>query len=272
MAESDDEDDSPQDRGRTDAAAAWRRDLALAAAFLTRLPVAPVPPDADEARRALRAYPVVGAGVGLTAGAALAAALGLGLPPAAAAVVAVAAQIVLTGALHEDGLADVADGLGPADRARRLDVMRDSRTGTFGVLALVLGTGARIAAVAALAEAGAGLAAGALVAAGAASRSVFPVLLRRLPAARDDGLGRSVGRPDGGVATTALALGGAIAWLSGGVFAAPAALAAAAAATAGFALLARRAFGGQTGDVLGAAQQIAETTVLLALAATRGDG
>ncbi|MEQ8966080.1 MAG: adenosylcobinamide-GDP ribazoletransferase, partial [Azospirillaceae bacterium] len=151
MSESDEE--SRADGGRLGGGegAAWRRDLALAASFLTRLPIAPAVPDAAEARRSFRAYPLVGAGIGLAAGAVLALALGVGLPPAAAAIVAVAVQIALTGGLHEDGLADLADGLGPADRARRLEVMRDSRIGTFGVLALILGVGARIAAVAALA-------------------------------------------------------------------------------------------------------------------------
>ncbi|MEL6316326.1 MAG: adenosylcobinamide-GDP ribazoletransferase, partial [Pseudomonadota bacterium] len=128
-------------------------DLAAAAALLTR---APVPVDhAHAGRRGARAawaWPVVGAALGGAAAAALAGGLALGLPPGPAAAAALAALVLATGALHEDGLADLADGLGGGrDRARALEIMRDSRIGAFGAAALLLAFLARWSALAALA-------------------------------------------------------------------------------------------------------------------------
>ena len=95
------------------------------------------------------AWPLAGMAVGLLGAAAGGLVLWLGVAPAAAAAIAIAAQIFATGALHEDGLADSADGLwGGWDKARRLAIMKDSRIGTYGVLALVLVTLLLILAVA----------------------------------------------------------------------------------------------------------------------------
>ncbi len=240
------------------------RDLHLAAAFLTRVPL----PDlgvlpAGALAAAMRAFPLVGGMVGLAAGLVFLAAHG-SLPPLVAAIVAVAAGTVLTGGLHEDGLADAADGLGArGGRERRLEVMRDSRSGAYGVLALVVAVGLKAAALAAAPTGLAGL--GALVAAGALSRAVIPAAMQVMPPARSDGLGAGAGVPDASMAALAAVLG-LMLCAAGLAWAAPAAIVAAAAAAALMVVAARRAFGGYTGDVLGAVQQAAETAILVAAA------
>ncbi|MEM8957432.1 MAG: adenosylcobinamide-GDP ribazoletransferase [Pseudomonadota bacterium] len=233
---------------------------------MTRLPV---PVNGTEAKKrgaaAAWAWPLAGAVVGALAGLLLWAALWLGLPPLAAGLLAVGAQIVLTGALHEDGLADSADGLwGGWTRDRRLEIMRDSRIGSYGVLALILSVGLRAAACAAL-PAGP-LAVAALAGTGAASRAAMAGVMAGLPPARTDGLSVSTGRPSAATALTALAAALALALI---VLPIGTALAAVAACCAGAGLVAGIAsakIGGQTGDILGAAQQIAEIAALLALA------
>ena len=247
----------------SDFAGRWD-ELRLALGFLTCLPViapAEIPPGA--LAQGSWAFPVVGTAIGLLGAGAYALAAALGLPPLAAALSALAVTAVMTGALHEDGLADSADGLfGGADRAQRLAIMRDSRSGTYGVLALVLTVGLRAAALAALGDAG--RVAAALVAAHAAARGGFPLLLRALDPARADGLGATAGRPEAGLAWGAAALGGAIALIALGLGAGIVALIVTGAAMALVAGLARRRIGGYTGDILGAAEQVGEIVMLLA--------
>lgn len=239
-------------------------ELHLAATFLTRVPLPDcglLPP--GSLARSMRVFPLVGAGIGLGAGLVFALAHAV-LPPLAAALVAVLAGVLLTGALHEDGLADTADGLGArGGRDQRLAVMRDSRSGAYGVLALVFSIGLRAAALAAAPSALAGL--GALVAAAAWSRALIPAAMQIMPPARADGLGAGAGLPDSTIAATAAMLGIALA-LAGLGLAAPLAVLAALAAAWGVVVLARRQLGGFTGDVLGAIQQCAEAAMLLAAA------
>ena len=117
---------------------------------------------------------------------------------------AIAALACATGALHEDGLADFADGLGGASRARRLEIMRDPRVGSFGVIALVLALLARAGALAALAgPAEVGVA---LIAAAALSRALLPPAMLALPQARGDGLAVQAGRPHPARVAAALAI------------------------------------------------------------------
>ncbi|HEV7371564.1 adenosylcobinamide-GDP ribazoletransferase [Arenibaculum sp.] len=240
-------------------------EIAAAAIFLTRLPIrwpGEMPPDLHP--RSLAWYPLVGAALGLAAGVALVLCAWAGLPAPLAALVAVAALVALTGALHEDGLADVADGFGGGrDRAAKLAIMRDSRVGTYGVLALGFGQAIRVVALAAMPGPAAAVAA--LVAAGALSRAVVPAVYAYLPPARADGLAATLPPPPGGRVVAALALGAALAGLALGAAALPA-IAAALLAAMALALLAERQIGGRTGDVLGAGQQVAEIAVLLVLA------
>lgn len=245
----------------------WRRcshDLALATSFLTVLPTPRVPAGPGGLARAAYAFPVVGGYVGTLAAVVCATMTGVGLPDALAAGVAILALVAISGGLHEDGLADSADALGAGgDRARALIIMRDSRLGSYGGLALIFSVGLRWAALASLP---AGAAPAALIAATVASRWLL-VHLMRIPPARSDGLGASAGTPGTEATLAALAIAWVLVLLALPWGAAVAALVAAMLAAAAVAWLARRRLGGQTGDVLGAGCQVAETGFLLALAA-----
>ena len=215
--------------------------------------------------QSMPAFPLVGAAVGLAAGA-LYVLISTLLPHWAAALVAVGALIAVTGALHEDGLADFADGLGArGDTDRRLDAMRDSHTGVFGVLALILSVLLRAAVLSAAPSAVAAL--GVMVAAGALSRASFPAVMLLLPPARADGLGAGAGQPDRTIALQAAVVAAPFAAMGLGFGGAIAGFLAVAAAAALIAAVAKRAIGGYTGDVLGAAQQAGEIAVLLVAAA-----
>jgi len=246
--------------------AAWRRDLTVAAAFLTRLPLRLAETDGMPAlARAAHCFPLVGFAVGLLGGIVYALALGLSLPALLAAALAAAATVVATGALHEDGLADTADGFGAGgDRERKLAIMRDSRIGTYGVIALVLALTMRIAAIAAFADGEEGIAA--LIACQAMSRAFMAAAMHYEPLARGDGLAASAGRPTQSTMAWALGLGALITVLLAGLDGI-AALAAGAAVAWIVAAVARRQIGGITGDVLGAVQQATEIAMLLALVA-----
>jgi adenosylcobinamide-GDP ribazoletransferase len=244
------------------------RDCKVALAFLTRLPMREEPPwGAADLAASVPWFPMVGAAIGLAGGLAYGLAVWLGLPPLPAAAVALVATIWATGALHEDGLADVADGLGGGrTREDKLAIMRDPRIGSYGALALVLAVLARAGAIAAVAEPSA--VAAALVAAGAGSRATLPAVMAALPPARLDGLAASAGRPHPLRAAAAFLIAALLALiLLGG--AAPAALTAGALGALAVALLARRQIGGYTGDVLGAIQQLAEIGVLFGVLAAR---
>jgi adenosylcobinamide-GDP ribazoletransferase len=240
--------------------------LLLAVQFLTRLPTGD--PGFTPARMAAspRYYPLVGALVGAL-GALVLLAAGAALPWPVAVLASTAATVALTGALHEDGLADTFDGLGGATRERSLAIMRDSRLGSFGALALGLTLAAKVAALAALPAA---LAAAALVAGHGASRlsSVAVVATSRYL------------RPAGAAGFTAEGIGAgglALAAATGGLcllgLAAVAGLAAAGAAlglVAGHALARvsfERRLRGYTGDCLGAVQQLSELGLYLGLVA-----
>ncbi len=239
--------------------------LHLAAAFLTRLPWPDPPYGPGGLAPAMAAFAPVGAGIGAAAGLVFLAAHAM-LPPLAASGLALLAAALLTGGLHEDGLADFADGLGARGGiARRLEVMRDSHIGAFGALALLFAVLLRASALAAAPSGLAGL--GALAAAGALSRTAIPAILQILPPARPDGLGAAAGIPDASTAALAVVLAGLVALAGLGPKGALTAVMVAALAAGLVAWLARRTLGGFTGDVLGAVVQAAETAVLLAAAA-----
>lgn len=240
----------------------WLAAPAVAAMFLTRLPVrAPTMPLADAAA----AFPLAGLLVGALGGGGYWLATLIGLPPLASALIALAATATVTGALHEDGLADAADGLAGRSPQQSIDIMRDSRTGGYGVLAMVFSVGLRAAALSALADPFIVLAA--MAGAGAVSRAAMPPVMRSLPRASESGLGASAGRPAALDSWAGVGLASVMALILLGPVAAFAGIMAAAIATITVAALARRRLGGYTGDVLGAVQQMAEIAALLALAA-----
>jgi adenosylcobinamide-GDP ribazoletransferase len=241
-------------------------DCKVALAFLTRTPVRPERQwlEADLAA-SVPWFPVIGAAIGLGGALANALAVWFGLPPLAAAAVALAASILLTGALHEDGLADVADGFGGGEtRDDKLAIMRDPRIGSYGALALFLALLARAGAIAGLGDPAQVVAA--LITAGAASRAAVAAVMTALPQARTDGLAANAGRPHPLRAAAAVLLAALIALLLLGQAALAALLAGALGALA-IALLARRQIGGYTGDVLGAVQQLSEIGLLLGMLA-----
>ncbi|RXF75391.1 adenosylcobinamide-GDP ribazoletransferase [Hansschlegelia zhihuaiae] len=245
--------------------------VADAVRFFTRLPAPQAWGAAEAARRndgVAIAAPAAGALVGLGAAAALTASLAIGLPALPAASFAAAAAPLLSGALHLDGLADVADGFGGGKtREAKLAIMRDSRLGSYGGVALALALLIRASLVAALVErTGADGAALGLIAAAALARPLAFLPATVLPPARPDGLGRSA-NPRKGAVVVGAALGVAAAILLGGAAAGLAAAALACGAAAAVSAIAHRQIGGQTGDVCGAAAEAAEIAALAGLVA-----
>lgn len=238
------------------------RDLIRAAQLLTRLPV----PGGDGTRgaEAAWAWPLIGAvvalgqiGVGLVA-------LNIGLPSSVAAGLAIAAGLLMTGGLHEDGLADCADGFwGGMTRARRLEILKDSRIGAYGVLGLIVTMGLRWALYATLlASAPLTLLAGAMI-----SRAGMAAVMASLPFARDGGLAAHVGKPPRWAVWGGIAVAGIGTVLTAGLVAGITASLIAATTIVIIARVAKAKIGGQTGDVLGAAQVAGEISALAACAA-----
>ena len=247
----------------------WLDDLKTAIAFLTRLPM----PHRDgsvraDFARAQRVFPVVGAAIGGAVGLVCLLLRLVNVPDLAAAALALGAGAILTGALHEDGLADVGDGFGGGnDAAAKLAIMRDSRLGTYGALLLLVSFAAKFSALAAIPD---HYVIQSLIAAHALARGVLPAMSMSLPFARHDGLARDAGQPDFAIVAAAAIIALIIALLSlswGNAFWAAILTALSA---AGMAWLAKRQIGGQTGDVLGATEQIVETAILVLLAARLG--
>jgi adenosylcobinamide-GDP ribazoletransferase len=243
------------------------RELKVALSFSTRLPVRHAAPvSGADVARASWALPIAGALVGAIGALVYCLAATAALPAFPAAALAVAATVLATGALHEDGLADVADGFGGgATRERKLEIMRDSRLGTYGACALVLSLLLRISAIADITQPA--LVAAALLAAHIGARAVMPAVMWFVPPAKPDGLAASAGLPPVAGVLMAAVLG-AIA-LGIGLGPGPGAIAILV-TLAGAALVARLSIaqiGGQTGDVLGAVEQVSE--ILILLVATR---
>lgn len=241
--------------------------------FLTVLPVASSP-DAmapDWLVRALKYFPVVGVLIGLLSTVTLLVA-GYFWNDFLAALLAVAASMAVTGALHEDGVADTADAFGGGRSVeQRLEIMKDSRIGTYGAVALVLSFAIRAAAVAAIARAAPPLAAAlSLPAVAAVSRGAIAWHWQRLPPAKADGIAASSGRPAEGAMQAALAaaclLAALLLWPGLGLLPLVCCLLAAGLAAVAFTVFIRRRLAGHTGDTLGATQQICEMAAVCALA------
>ena len=240
----------------------WWRESRVALAFLTRLPV-PLDDIKDVALgRAARGFPVAGVIVGLAGGLVYAVADVFALPAAVSALLAVGALVLLTGGLHEDGLADTADGVGGGrDREHALAIMRDSRIGSYGVIALAFALALRVSCVAAVAEAE--LVMLALIAASAGSRAMLPVVMFYFPAARRDGLSHAAGAPVRRAMLEGLALAGVLALVTLGFAGLLLGVLLVCGLVWGLVRFLVQRLGGQTGDVLGAAQQTAEIALLI---------
>lgn len=239
------------------------QDIMAASMILTRIPVTYEFETEPDTKRSYWAFPIIGVGVAAIPGAIGALLVTAGIPPLASAMLALGGIMILTGGLHQDGLADVADGLGGRDPSHRLRIMRDSATGSFGTLALLIFT---MTAAVYLADLGSNSPWGmlhALVASAALSRAMM-ALQRVMRSPPDEtGLAHLTGQPDMIVAATSLLLGLLLAIVFTGISAAIAGFLAGVAVTLALGWFLERWIGGVNGDGLGATQQISETAILM---------
>jgi adenosylcobinamide-GDP ribazoletransferase len=248
-------------------------ELVHALKFLTRLPIpfsrTMNPPPLHDT---MRMFSVAGAAIGLFIAAVLLAGQQLHLPAMLTSLLAIAAGTVVTGALHEDGLADTADGLGGGKtRERRLDIMRDSRIGSYGTLSLIVAVGARASCYATLLTMAPVALTLVVVACQSFSRALMVDLLWATPPARSDGASVYAGQPSQTVALIAILIGLCLTLVAGYFTSfenAILALALGLAVTAGIRWLAMRLINGQTGDICGAVQVTSDVMMLSAFVAT----
>jgi adenosylcobinamide-GDP ribazoletransferase len=245
-------------------------DVKTAILFCTRLPLPhSTPITSGDVARASWAFPVAGALVGGAGALTYTIASAIRLPSALAAGLALGATLLATGCLHEDGLADMADGLGGGrDRARKLEIMRDPRLGTYGACALMVSLLLRWTALAGMV--GPAAVASALIATHVSARALLPGFMRFVPPARFDGLSAQAGQPTLRSAISAVLLGVLVTAAALGLAAAIVGLVVAICTGLIMAWLAMRQIGGQTGDVLGALEQIIEIVILLTAVAMSG--
>jgi adenosylcobinamide-GDP ribazoletransferase len=245
--------------------------------FYSRLPVPalafePEPHALPDFARAAWAIPLAGAIIGACGAAAGGFAYLLGLSTAVGAALTVAVLVAVTGAFHEDGLADCFDGFwGGATPERRREIMRDSRLGTFGVAGLALALALRVLALTELFRLIGPLSILAVIGIAAASRplALLPVLFG--PPAPGPGLGAATPMPGPGPLILAILIGGGILVAAiaplGLLPGLGAAMVAVLLALGLVTRLAETKIGGHSGDVLGAAQQVTEIVLLLGLSA-----
>jgi adenosylcobinamide-GDP ribazoletransferase len=247
-----------------------KADFIMALRFFSRLPTGDSPHEKPDLGRIAMALPLASIAIGIGPALLLIAAASIGLPAYFAAALAVGAAIVANGAMAEDAIADSADGLfGGQTRERRLDIMKDSRHGTYGVAALCLFILLRVVGIGSLASANPLAGAAIWLAASVVARSGALWLAVALPPARPDGASATAGR----LAARNFAVGAALAVILLFVLAAPptsllalaVALVVAVALIAGWSALCRRLVGGQTGDLIGALVALVEIGALTAL-------
>ena len=245
----------------------WFSDLKICFCVLTRLPVyIGISPEDFSISEASRFFPVVGAAIGLLSAVVLWIASWFGFPPSLLALFALLTITLLTGALHEDGLADTFDGLGGgATRDQKLKIMRDSQIGSYGVMALLFSFGIRWAAYTEVLGLGFSHTLATLIATAAGSRSALPIIMYLIPVAREDGLSASAGKPSLDRAIVALLIGFGFLLFLLGFQISIVALGISVLFVGFFVYFVATRIGGQTGDVLGAAQQITEITILLTI-------
>jgi adenosylcobinamide-GDP ribazoletransferase len=251
------------------------RDTMRSLGFLSRLPIPAkwFVDDDGSMSNTCRTFPIAGAITTLPAIIVLFAASFLQLPPLLGALLAISAIIITCGALHEDGIADVADGFfGGKSRDQRLEIMKDSRIGTYGAVALFLTLAIRTVAIAAILQENTFAAALALIASAAISRGALIWHWSELESARPGGVSDRVGSPSRDAAmfalSSALAIGLICALLSRGITPAIFAFALSCLITSMFKRLTATKIGGQTGDTLGASAILAELAFLTGLASS----
>ena len=246
--------------------------LALAVHFLTRIPTPfEIDYSTERLNAASRYYPIVGAFIGTVAALAFGIA-NLALPTIIAVLIATAATAFLTGAFHEDGLADTFDGIsGAYDRARSLEIMTDSRIGTFGALALIIVISTKVAALSSLPDTTTIITT--LIAAHIISRTSTVIVMATSRYAKTDGIAGpqdQTFKPINTINTIIATLTALITTATVAFFLTPiAALLATAGAITGHILIRlyfQPRLGGHTGDTLGATQQITELAIYIALA------
>jgi adenosylcobinamide-GDP ribazoletransferase len=237
-------------------------DVKTSIAFCTRVPIGDVTSASGDVARASWALPIAGAAVGAISALVYAVATATWLSPPIAAALALAATTTITGALHEDGLADTADGFGGGkDRDSKLAIMRDSRLGTYGACALFLSFLLRWSALVAIANPFAVTVA--LIASHMSARAPLPIFMRLVPRARGDGLSAAAGEPSHESAAAACVIGVIALFVALGPLAGVIAVALLIGLGLLMGSLSRSQIGGQTGDVLGALEQVNEIIVLL---------
>ncbi|ETX13694.1 cobalamin (5'-phosphate) synthase [Roseivivax halodurans JCM 10272] len=237
-------------------------ELQVAVMLLTRFPAGRLPEAVPSLSRAQWAYPLVGLPVGLVCWVICAGSLQAGIPEPVAAMLFLVTNALITGALHHDGLADFADGVGGGrDAVSCLAIMRDSRIGSYGVIALILALGCQAASLSSM---GPVLTLLPVLAISVSSRLAMLGVMQILPPARGDGLGHLAG--GGTMKSLCVGCGMAFALLVGAGLSSAMAVLASMAAVAVVILLAWRRIGGYTGDVLGAALVAFETVAFISLA------
>lgn len=253
-------------------------DLAGMVRFYSRIPVPRLSADDDPAAmpvfgRAIRMLPVAALLIALPAALTVFLLGSTGLPTLAVAGLGLAVAWATTGGLHEDGLADMADGFGGgASPERKLEIMKDSRIGSYGAAALALALLVRASLIAGVLETAGPLGAAlAWLGAASVSRTFALLVWSRLPPARADGASNAAGRPEAGVVPGTLwgaaLIGLVLAAPHSGTIGVVVGLGLALGAVLALSALARRQIGGQTGDVIGAGQQVAEIGFLVGLTA-----
>jgi adenosylcobinamide-GDP ribazoletransferase len=241
-------------------------DFLVALMLLTRLPVGRFVRGELKLGRIVWAFPVIGLFVGALGGGVYWGGCLLGLPAWLSAAWAFGAVLLFTGAFHEDGLADTADGFGGGRTVeRRLEIMRDSRIGSYGALALVWSSLIRVAALAAIGTPRAVLTTWIVAAMIGRAGMILPLLL--LKPARSDGLAASMMRVPEWSATLGFALALTAPFLLLRPVAAIVVLAVGLVGSFFMTGLARSQIGGHTGDVFGATEVAVECFVLTALVA-----
>jgi len=237
-------------------------EIKLAITLLTRIPIGSIKGEVPAISVTGWVWPIIGLLIGLASGGVYLLGSYLNFPPPISALLSISISILLTGGLHEDGLADVADGFGGGHtKERKLEIMRDSRVGTYGILALIISVGFRVITVACFTEPL--VAFSAILLTSAISRTAMILALSFMPVARNDGMGHTASdKSNQKIAYIALGIM-SVGMIPIGFVISFSIFVILIISCTLFGWVAIRQIGGQTGDVLGTMQQIAEVTTLL---------